>query len=267
MDSAGDIYVGMDTASTNLTVAPVAAPGPFSSTYGGGGSDGFLAIFRPVVTGTAAHLQYCTYLGIYAVATVTGVAVDSVGNAYLAGYTQTDPTGTLLTTNGFQTTYGGNGDGFVMKILLSGNGVADLSYGTFVGGSGIDQALAITVGTQLPGTAYVTGTTQSIDFPVTGTSIGNIAAYQTALNGSANAFLAVIGQNSAGVTSLLYSSYLGGETTDAGLSVWYQQNNQVYVSGRTTSANFPAQFNFQPFSGDRTRLSPSWTRPLPARHR
>lgn len=159
MDSAGDFYLAMDTQSTNLTIAPVLPETPYSSAYGGGVSDGFLAIFVPVVTAPAAHLKYCTHLGISAGVTVTGVAVDSLGNAYLAGYT-TDPTGTLPTANGFQPTYGGDPfDGFVVKILPSGNGPADLSYATFLGGSGMDQALAISVGTQLPGTAYVTGTT------------------------------------------------------------------------------------------------------------
>jgi Abnormal spindle-like microcephaly-assoc'd, ASPM-SPD-2-Hydin/Beta-propeller repeat len=261
MDSAGDIYLAMDTQSTNLTIAPVLPETPYSSVYGGGFSDGFLAIFVPVVTGTTPHLKYCTYLGIFAGVTVTGVAVDSLGNAYLAGYTS-NPTGTLPTTNGFQTTYSGDPfDGFVIKILPSGNGVADLSYGTFLGGSGMDQALAIAVGTELPGTVYVTGTTQSVNFPVTGTTLGNIVAYQSRLSGSANAFLSVIGQNGAGMTSLLYSSYLGGATTDIGLGVWYAQTNQIYVSGSTTSANFPAQFNFQPYSGDQdafvTELDPT----------
>ena len=251
MDSAGDIYLAMATQSTNLTVAPTAAPGPYSSVFGGGTSDGFLAIFVPVVTAPTPHLKYCTYLGIFADVTVTGVAVDSLSNAYLVGYT-TDPTGTLPTANGFQQTYGGDPyDGFVMKILPSGNGPADLSYATFLGGSGMDQALAISVGTELPGTAYVTGTTQSIDFPATGTPrFGNVAGYQTSLSGASNAFLAVIGQNPAGVTSLLYSTYLGGEQNDSGFSVWFAQTNQIYVSGSTTSANFPALFNFQPFSGD-----------------
>jgi hypothetical protein len=114
----------------------------------------------------------------------------------------------------------------------------------------MDQALAITVGTQLPGTAYVTGTTQSMNFPVTGSEFGTIAGFQTALDGKASAFLAVISQNGAGLTSLLYSSYLGGESTDAGQSVWFAQTNPVYVAGSTTSANFPAKFNFQPFTGD-----------------
>jgi hypothetical protein len=85
MDSAGDIYLAMDTQSTNLTIAPVLPETPYSSVYGGAISDGFLAIFVPVVTGTTAHLKYCTYLGIFAGITVTGVAVESLGNAYLAG--------------------------------------------------------------------------------------------------------------------------------------------------------------------------------------
>ncbi|MFZ3216832.1 MAG: choice-of-anchor D domain-containing protein [Candidatus Acidiferrales bacterium] len=252
MDSAGDIYVAMDTRSSNLTVAPAVSTtvaGPFQPVFSGGSTDGFLAEFQPVVSGATPHLKYCTYLGIYAEATVTGVAVDSVGNAYLAGYTS-DPTGTLVTTNGFQTTYAGDpSDGFVMKILPSGNGAADLSYGTFLGGGGMDQALAIAVSAELPGTVYVTGTTQSTNFPGANTVPEAIAGYQTALKGTANAFLAAIGQNGAGTTSLLYSTYLGGGQSDAGLSVWFAEADQIYVSGRTTSVDFPAQYNFQPFTG------------------
>jgi hypothetical protein len=248
-DSSGDIVVAMDTQSTNLTTAPTAAPGPFQMVYGGGASDGFLAIFQPatVVTGTTSHLKYCTYLGIDAQATVTGVAVDSVGNAYLAGYTS-DPQGTLVTTNGFQTTYGGDPyDGFVMKILPSGNGANDLSYGTFLGGSGSDQIQAIALGTpQLPGTVYVTGSTQSSNFPVNGT----IAGFQGALRGTQNAFVSVISQFSDGTTGLSYSTYLGGTEPDAGLGIFFAATNQVYVSGSARSWDFPWQYNFQPFSGD-----------------
>lgn len=101
-----------------------------------------------------------------------------------------------------------------------------------------------------------------MDFPATGTPrFGNTAGYQTALSGASNAFLSVIGQNPTGVTSLLYSTYLGGEQNDSGLSVFFAQANQIYVSGSTTSANFPALFNFQPFSGDQdafiTELDPT----------
>ena len=216
MDPSGNIFVAMDTQSTNLTVAPAASTtvaGPFQSTYGGGISDGFLVIFRPVATPTAPNLKYCTYLGISAQATVTGVAVDSVGNAYITGYTS-NPFDTLVTTNGFQTAYAGDPyDAFVMKILPSGNGPEDLSYGTYLGGAGSDKALAIAVGTELPGTVYVTGTTQSSNFPVTNGTSGTVAAYQSSLKGTANAFLAEIPQDpSTDMTRLAYSTFLGGSS-------------------------------------------------------
>ncbi len=245
-DSLGNIFVAMDTKSTNLTVAPVGPPGPFQSVYGGGSSDGFLAVFQPIVTGSVPHLKYCTYLGIDGQATVTGVAVDSARNAYLAGYTS-DPLGTLATTNGFQTVYGGGTyNGFVMKILPSGAGPQDLSYGTFLGGSVLDQALAIAVGQELPGTAYVTGTTQSPNFPVNGA----IAPLQAALDGNANAFIAVIAQLPSGTTKLTYSSYWAGSQADAGLGIFFAAKNQIYLTGSTKSWDFPWQFNFQAFSGD-----------------
>lgn len=250
-DSSGNIFVAMDTASTNLTTAPTAAPGPFQATYGGGDSDGFFAIFRPVVTAPTPHLKYCTYLGINAQATLTGVAVDSVGNAYLAGYTS-DPLGTLVTTNGFQTTFGGGTyNGFIMKILPSGNGIDDLSYGTFLGGSINDEILAIAVGGGLPGTAYVTGSAQSKNFPVTDLSAsGTIAPFQSTLRGDGNAFLSVVGQLPSGATKLTYSSYLGGSETDAGHGIFYAAPNQIYIAGSAKSWDLPWIYNFQPFSGD-----------------
>ena len=250
-DSLGNIFVGMDTQATNLTVTPAPATtlGPFGPIYGGGISDGFLAIFQPVVTGTIPHLKYCTYLGIDAQATVTGVAVDSVGNAYLAGYTS-DPMGTLATTNGFQTNYGGGAfNGFVMKILPSGMGAADLSYGTFLGGSGSDQVLAIAVGKELPGTVYVTGSTTSINFPVNGPITPLQKTLNTDVCGNTNARRAAIAQLPSGTTVLTYSTYLGGLQSDAGQGIFFAAPNQIYVTGSAKSWNFPWLFNFQPFSG------------------
>jgi Abnormal spindle-like microcephaly-assoc'd, ASPM-SPD-2-Hydin/Beta-propeller repeat len=260
IDSSRNVYVAMDTSSTNLppTTTPPGAFQPFQPVYGGGISDGFLAVFAPPSTpGKPATLIYFTYLGLSAQASVAGVAVDSQGNAFLAGFTS-NPNGTLNTMNGFQTTYvGGAFDGFVMKIVTPAmTGAGGLSYGTFLGGTGSDKALAIAVGTDLPATAYVTGSTQSTDFP---TSV-SVAPLQTKLNGTANAFLSVISQNpttgmtsQAGVTTLAYSSYLGGSGTDAGQSIWFgavNQGDEVYVVGTTTSWDFPWHDNFQPFNGD-----------------
>jgi len=247
MDSSGNVYVAMDTSSTNLPTTNTQTLQAFQIAYGGGISDGFLVKLAPTSTPT---LMYCTYLGLNAQASVTGVAVDSDpkgSNAFLAGFTS-DPNGTLITTNGFQPAYGGDPfDGFVMKITPAGNGAADLSYATFLGGGSSDKALAIAVGTNLPATAYVTGSTQSSNFP-TG---GSITALQTSLKGITNVFLSVISQNAmTGLTSLTYSSYLGGSETDTGQSIFFAAVNQIYLTGTTTSWDFPWQDNFQPFNGD-----------------
>lgn len=104
------------------------------------------------------------------------------------------------------------------------------------------------IGSSLPGIVYVTGTTQSANFPTNGTN----AAFQATLKGTANAFLSVVAQNATtGMTSLTYSTYLGGSETDAGLSVAVTAANSVYIAGRATSPDFSFwQDNFQPFTGD-----------------
>jgi hypothetical protein len=259
--SSGNIFVGMDTTSTNLPVAPAVTTdingnvtaGPFQSAYGGGDSDGFLAVFVPTVASGASHIQYCTYLGIYGQPTVTGVAVDTAGNGYLVG-TTTNPFTSFVPTNGFQTSYGGDpNDGFVMKLQPSGFGPADLSYATFLGGSGSDQALAIAVSSNtLPGTAYVTGTTQSTDFPlpIDFPASGQVPPFQSKLAGKSNTFLAVISQDpSTFQTSLVYSTYLGGTQNDSGQSVWYASPSQIFVAGSTSSWDFPWLENLQPLNG------------------
>jgi|HubBroStandDraft_6_1064221.scaffolds.fasta_scaffold00424_5 hypothetical protein len=240
IDSAGDIFVASDTSSTNL---PVTA-GAYQSIYGAGISDGFLAIFQPTAT---PHLKYCTYLGIDALVGVGGVAVDASGNAYLAGYT-TDPGTSFPAKNAFQTAYGGDpDDSFVMKILPGGKNTSDLIFATLLGGEDLDEAYAIAVDNASPPNVYVTGTTQSLNFPMNGA----VAGYATTLNtnATANAFATVISQN-AGKASLAYSTYLGGSRVDSGDAIYVIAANSVYVAGSTTSFDFPWLNNIQPFNGD-----------------
>ncbi len=242
-DHAGEIFIASDTTSTDLP----ATLGAFQLLNGGGISDGFLAIFRPTVAAPTTHLKYCTYFGINAQVGVGGVAVDAGGNAYIAGFTS-DPGTTFPTLNAYQTTYAGDpADAFVIKIRPSGTGADDLAYGTFLGGAGLDKALAITVGAAMPATAYVTGTTQSKNFPMSAST----GAAQTQLKGTANAFFSALGQDAATLqSSLLYSTYAGGTQSDAGLSIFFVAPNALYVTGRTTSWDFPWQNNLQPFTGN-----------------
>jgi Abnormal spindle-like microcephaly-assoc'd, ASPM-SPD-2-Hydin/HYDIN/CFA65/VesB-like, Ig-like domain/Beta-propeller repeat len=258
LDKSGNVYVASDTQTTavnpNSTNLPV-TPGAFLTVWDGQVSDGFLAVFQPpALAGGAPILKYCSYLGTNSIgsASVGGIAVDASANAYIAGSTDNAASG-FPVKNALQAGYGGgDSDAFLMRISPAGQGAADLVYATLLGGSGADQALAVAVDSASPPNAYVTGTTQSANFPVAGAN----APYQGTLranmlvNGSANAFLAVVAQDGiTGATSLAYSTYLGGSARDAGQAVAVAAPNQVYVAGTTSSQDFPLHDNLQPFNG------------------
>src|SRR5439155_16373246 len=89
-----------------------------------------------------------------------GIAVDTLGNAYVTGFTSS--TNFPTTAGAFQATFGGTEDAFVTKLNPMGAG---LVYSTYLGGSGVDDGLGIAVDTC--GNAYVTGITLSTNFPTT----------------------------------------------------------------------------------------------------
>ncbi|HEY6442797.1 MAG TPA: choice-of-anchor D domain-containing protein [Candidatus Acidoferrales bacterium] len=253
-DSSGDVYIASDTTTTPVDSASTDLPvtaGAYQSTWDGEPSDGFFAIFQPPSTsGGAATLKYCSYLGTGSAGApgVGGIAVDGSGNAYIAGWASSS-SGTFPSTNAIQASYGGGtSDAFLMKISPLGKSTQDLVYATLIGGSGSDQGLAVALDALTTPNAYVTGTTQSSDFPTHGAT----GAYQGTLHVSAtaNAFLVVIGQDAlSGQTSLRYSTYLGGSETDAGQGIAVAAQNAVYVTGQTTSWDFPWRDNLQPFNG------------------
>jgi len=103
-----------------------------------------------------------------------------------------------------------------------------LSYATYLGGSGEDFAYAIAVDSQ--GDAYITGGTDSSDFPVVGTSLSS------APNGTFTAFVTKLNANG---TDLVYATYLGGTGGDFGLGIAVDGTGAAYVSGETSSTDFP----------------------------
>jgi hypothetical protein len=174
-------------------------------------------------------LEYSTYLGGSNGDSAGAVAVDGVGNAYLIGSTVSL---NFPVTPGavFQNHGACNGscyDAFVAKISTTGNG---LEYSTYLGGGGDDFGTGIVV--DASGNAYVTGATNSSDFPTTG------GALQRSCGGDCyyhDAFVATL--NSTG-SALLYSTYLGGSGEDWGSSIALQNGN-AYVSGFSDSTDFP----------------------------
>ena len=168
-------------------------------------------------------LAYSTFLGGSNDDRGFGIAVDAAGNAYVTG-----GTGSInfpTTPGAFQTTSGG-GDAFVTKLDPTG---AALVYSTYLGGSSGDFANGIAV--DATGSAYVTGTTTSADFPTTPG-----AAQTTFGGGLVDAFVTKL--NPTG-SALVYSTYLGGGGSDQGFGIAVDTSGNAYVTGSAGGLNFP----------------------------
>lgn len=167
-------------------------------------------------------LSYSTYLGGFHQDKGNSIAVDASGNIYIAGQT---PSINFPATLPSLVAYGGNTDAFVAKLNPSGS---DFIYSTFLGGNLDDFANSIIADNG--GNAYVTGETNSGNFPVQN------ALHPTLTGIQSDAFVAVL--NSTG-SALIFSTYLGGRSADSGKSIAIDNSANVYVTGNTSSADFP----------------------------
>jgi len=233
VDSWGNAYLAGWTTSTNLpTVNPV-------QSQEGGSVNAFVAKLGP----GGNSLIYCTYLGGRIDDRAFGIAVDSSGKAYVTGWTSSS---TFPVISPAQSTLAGGRDAFVAKLNPAGN---TLIYSTYLGGAGNDSGNGITVDSS--GNAYVAGYTYSTNFPT-------VSAHQTSNAGTENAFLAKL--SSSG--TLIYSTYLGGNGSDTAAAIAVDSAGNAYVTGGTTSTNFPTASAVQSTSGGNqdafiTKLNPS----------
>jgi hypothetical protein len=223
-DAAGNAYIAGDVESANFPTV-----GPYQPSPGGQG-DAFVAKFAP--DGTPL---YSTYLGGSYFDYATEIAVDSQGNAYVTGKTGSV---NFPTVNALQPAYGGAWDAFVTKINPTGTA---LVYSTYLGGSNeenyINAGVSGSIAVDAFGAAYVTGSTQSVNFPTK-------QPFQAALNGTVDAFVTKL--SPAGNT-LVYSTYLGGNAGETGWAIAVDQSGQAVVTGDTTSyTTFPTKNAVQP---------------------
>ena len=212
VDAAGSAYVTGLAGSTDFPTAS-----PLQAAYGGGG-DAFVS----KLNAAGSALLYSTYLGGSGEDYGYGIAVDADGSAYVTGgTTSTD----FPTVNPLQAANGGGTDAFVSKLDAAG---CALLYSTYLGGSGGDGGAGIAV--DAAGSAYVSGSTSSTNFPTAN-------PLQAASGGGlTDAFVSKL--NAAG-SALLYSTYLGGSSRDAGRGIAVDAAGSAYVTGWTTSTNFP----------------------------
>ena len=214
VDPSGNAFVAGNTSSVNF---PTTA-GAFQI-QAGGGADAFVT----KLNATGSRLLYSTYLGGSTDDMGFAIALDSTGAAYVAGVTSS---ANFPTKNAFLATLAQSSaaDAFVAKFEATGA----LAYSTFLGGSGANRAFSIAVSST--NNAYVTGRTDSSDFPT------ERPIQAVATGGPGKAFVAELNAEGNG---LIYSTYLGGSGRDRGFAIALDARNNAYVTGWTDSTNFP----------------------------
>jgi hypothetical protein len=218
VDNTGNTYITGETTSTHTTFPVLSGP---DLTHNGG-VDAFVSKVNP--SGTA--LLYSGFLGGSGTDSARAIAVDTAGNAYITGSTNSTEA-TFPVTIGPDLTHNGAFDAFVVKVNSTGSA---LLYSGYIGGSASEAGWGIAV--DPVGNAYVTGYTSSTQaaFPVVS---GPILTY---LGGSTDAFVTKV--NPGGVT-LLYSGFVGGSAADVARSIAVDAAGNAYIAGYTSSTNFP----------------------------
>lgn len=211
-------------AARNVVVAGVTRsldfPTTDGSTHAGGRFDAWIA----KLDFAGRNLLFSTYLGGEGDDFGYSLGIDGNGFGYVAGFTRSTTFST--SADGYQPSHrGGTYDAFVAKVDTWGTGLA---YFTFLGGTSVDYGWAIAVDGD--GSAYVTGSTLSKDFPVTAGS------FDETYNGTQDAFVTKISPDG---TALVYSTFIGGLRFERGFSIAVDAAGQAHVGGATGSADFP----------------------------
>jgi hypothetical protein len=211
---SGEVWLVGFTDSADFPVVNPFQGGP------GGLLDGFVAM----LTADGQVILSASYLGGTDWDVPESVAVTSVGEAVVAGWTLSAD---FPTVNALQPTLAGAADAFVMKIEVSG---ATVVYATLLGGGANDYANAVAV--DADGQAFITGHTGSVDLPLD-------APVQAQL---ADPFAddAFVSELSSDGTQLLFSTFLGGRAYEAGQGIAVDRYGSAYITGSTQSGDFPA---------------------------
>ena len=219
--------LAIDAGSPGKVVAAVSSTGQTLNS-----PDAFVTKLNP----SGSALLYSTFIGGLLSDQANAIAIDASGNAYIAGFTSSSD---YPTANAFQPSFNGptgcsvSGDAFISKLNSSGSA---LSFSTYLGGAGCDTARGIALDNS--GNVYVAGEAFSSNLATPG-------AFQTAPAAGRDAFAARFSTNGA----LGYFTYLGGTGDEIGYGIATDNLGNAYVTGLTTSSNFPTANPIQASNG------------------
>jgi hypothetical protein len=247
VDSGHNLYVVGYTFASDLgggVVHPLPNGGAINRGSASGDEDGY--IVKLSSDGTTYLLV--SYLGGDGPDLASAVALDTNGNIYVAGETQSTnfpvTAGVVQSQCGTNGTCNGGDDAFAVAIKAN---LSNYIYATYYGGSGGDDALAVAADGS--GNAFLLGDTNSTDFPTSGTP------FQGSLAGAQNAFLVEL--NSTG-TAATESTYFGGNGTEYGIAITLDGSDNVYITGQTNStATPPGAFPLTVNAGQSTLSGPT----------
>jgi hypothetical protein len=223
IDASGNAYVVGRTASTDFPTQNALQAS----------NAGLSDVFVAKLDANGSSLVFSTYLGGSGTDHGYGISVDSSGNAFLTGWTDSTD---FPTQAALQTSNAGLSDVFVAKLDASGS---SLTFSTYLGGSGYEEATGIAVDTS--GNAYLTGYTVSPDFPTTPGALDTTCGTDGTCNlvsGQPIGDAFVVKVNSSG-SALVYSTFVGGSDADLAHAVAVDPSGNAFLVGSTQSFDFP----------------------------
>ena len=225
----GVVYVTGDTYSPDFPLCE-----PYQSYQGGG--DAFISKLDTNRSGGASMI-YSTCLGGGAADHAYDIAVGRDPEVFVTGRTMSTD---FPTSNQYQG-YQGNWDAFVSRLNTFFSGPGSLIYSTYLGGQDWEEGQSLILDFNRHGTVYVTGYTKSTNFPILN---------QNQVDpGYLDVFVTRLDTNNSGVASLIYSTYLGGGASQYGTGIAVDCEENVYVTGETSSTDFPTLNPYQAFQG------------------
>lgn len=215
VDNQDNMYVTGITVSSDFPLL-----NPIQASYGGGYGDAFLS----QISGGSYQLMFSTFLGGNNLDWGAGIGLDQNGDVFVAGSTASINFPVANTGIARPQTGPNDQNVFVAKVAANGS---NLLFSALFGGGNVDNGGAVSVDPL--GNAFVVGYTESLDFPV-------VSPIQAVNRGTRDAFVTRVAGDGS---SLLFSTYLGGNLEDSGMGIVAGEGGNVFVTGRTWSNDFP----------------------------